>query len=364
MRSASVFTLVNRNVSTGSKLTCTQFKRLKVKRILLIAWAQAGEVILSTMLVQLLRKRYPKAHISYVAWEGGMGILKDDRNIDELIPANAKIYRELAGGQSYDLAIDLYAGGGSRLMAYLSGAKYVVFSVKPSMGAVSTEGLKLVRHRDNNIKDHFVNIIRLLGVKISCAKLDRLRPCLSITKNEALFAARFLEKKGISAGDFVVGLQPARHYEIWPESKYAELAQDLINKYKAKIIIFHGHGEKGSAEKIHSFMPHNSVLLPRLNVRDYFAVLSRCNLLVTTIGGAAHAGAALGVPAAVILCKGQKDYWVPRGGPESFYLPIISKVSYFDAMYNITKRISLLTVSVRQVLDFIGKQKDNIGIVA
>ena len=358
MRYNSVFTVVKRNAIKRNKLAPAQFKKLKIKRILLISWGRMGEVALSTMLVQLLRKRYLQAHISYLVGKGGEEILKNDLDIDKFMMANAKVYRELAASQPYDLAIDLYAGCGSRLMVYLSGAKYAVFSEKPCVGAtfLFTEGVKLARYNDSNIKDYFENILRLLGTKINRDELGHLRSRLSITKNEALSAARFLEKKGITAGDFVVGLQPGRHYEIWPESKYAETAQELINKFKAKIIIFHGPGEKGSAEKIHSLMPRDSILLPRLNIRDYFAILSRCNLLVTTIGGAAHAGAALDVPTAVILCRGQRDYWVPRCKDKSFYLPIISKVSYKSAEYNIPGGRVLLTTSVRQVLKTIDKQ--------
>lgn len=350
--------MVNEITVGGDKLGPSQFKKLKIRRILVIFWGRTGEAILSTIFVQALRKRYGKAHISYVIGKGGYEILKNESNIDELIPANAKVYKKLTMGSPYDLAIDLYGGIVSKLMVHLSGAKYCIFLPKPYQGAfpLSTAGIKLIRYKNNNIMDHFLNIARLLGVNIK--NLDSIRPIISITEKEELFAARFLKKSNISAESFLVGLQPGRHYEVWPELKYAKLAKKLIEEFKAKIIIFNGPGEKTAAERIHSFIPRQSILLPHLRVRDYFAVLSKCNLFVATSGGATHAGPAIGVPTIIVTSHPRASYWVPYCSKRSFYLPIISKVSHNSKEYNLPKRRILLTISAKRVFDFISMQKE------
>jgi len=298
------------------------------------------------MLVQVLRRSYGNAHISYIVGKGGgYDILKNDSNIDELIPANVGVYKKLAAGEPYDLAIDLYGGGASRLMAYLSGAPHRI--LRPQLS-----------YKNNTIRDRFLNIARLLRVELK--DRDPIRPVISITKKEGLFAARFLKKFNIREGMPLVGLQPERHYEVWPELKYAELAKKLIEVFHARIILFSGPGEKTAAQRIHTSIPRQSVLLPPLAVREYFAVLSKCHLLMTTIGGAAHAGPALGVPTVVILTRRQANYWVPDRRRKSFYLPIISKASNNSKVSRFPKGRIFLTISTKRVFDLIRMQRGRI----
>ena len=351
MRYSTISSLVERIDTDSSIPNVYPLKKIKPKRILIIFWGRMGEAILSTMLLQVLRKKFQKAHISYVIGKGGDEILKNDPNIDELIAADAQTHRKLAAGRPYDLAIDLYGGSVSRLMVYLSGARHCVFLPKPHMGAapLSTMGLKSKRYPNNNVKDHFINILNLLGVSIS--KKDRIRvmPSVSISKRENLCAKQFLKRLNIGNRDFIVGIQPGRHYELWPESKYAELATKLRERYKAKIIIFNAQGEKTAATRINSLIPGQAIVLPRFNIRDYLAVLSKCDIFITTICGAAHAGPALGVPTAVILSRPQADYWIPDRCDKSFYLPIISKEGKrYEA--HTPKGVTVLTVSVDHIL--------------
>jgi len=334
-----------------------RFKERKINRILLISWGRLGELTLSTILLQSLRKRYKNAYISYIVGSEGVGILKNDPNINKLIPANIQTYNELIKDEPYDLAIDLYGGRASLLMAYLSGARYIIFSPKPHSGAkFTTIGIKPLRFRNKNVKDHFLNIARLSGVNIRNA--DTIKPCLSITENEEVFAKRYIRKLGITENDFIVGLQPGGQYERWSEFKFATLGKHLASALNAKILILQGPKQKTMVLKVHYLIQEQSILLSYLNIREYFALVSRCKLLITTAGGASHAGPALGVPTIIILTAEEYAYWVPRF-KRSFYLPIQSKIKIKLNLRtkNITRSKLELTISVKRVLDFINSQR-------
>lgn len=338
-----------------------------IKRILIISWGRLGDLVLSTMLLQALREKYTHAHISYVTNNEGIEILKSDPNIDALIPANLETYKKLIKNATYDLAIDSFGGRVSAFMAYISGAKRLIISHIPQLDAhFNTIGILPVRFTNKNIKDYFLNIAYALDIKIRNACY--MKPHLSITKKETGFAKKYLQSMGLNQTKFIVGMQPAGHYETWPDYKYAELGRLLATNQQAKILIFQGPGQKCAAKKIHKLMPKQSILLPYLKTRDYFSILSRCNLFITAAGGPEHVGPALGVPTIAIITAYESSYWIPHC-KESFYLPICSQVRLRNIIKGMSKKsfgtpvISKyrknfeMIISTKLVYSFVNSQK-------
>ncbi len=336
-----------------SDLGWRQFKKIKIRRILVIFWGRIGELVLSTMLLRLIRKKYKNAHITYIIGGKGAQLFKKEIFFDSAIPANMGIYKILAKEKPYDLAIDLFGRQSSGLFARLSGARYRIFYSPPCPRVnVNTVGIRTgLKYKAKNVKDHFLFIARVLG--IDTKYFDTVKPCLGITEGEKHFAINYLQKLNIKERDFVVGLQPGGNYELWPTKKYAELGNWLINNYQAKVLIFQGKGEESIAQNVWRLMCGQAILLPGLKIRDYISILSQCKFLVTNIGGAAHVAPALGVPAVVILTNKEADYWIPNC-KKGFYMPLRSKTKLVDRnLREFSRRGFELTASVKRVYSLI-----------
>lgn len=299
-----------------------KLKQLKVKSILVISWFRVGELILSTILLKILKKKFKDARIYFIVGKGGKDLLKYEKSIHRLIESDIYIFRYILK-KKFDLTIDLFDSKLSRLVAHFSGSKHLISSKKPYKDSYfKINGHRIRGFPDRNVKEHFLGIVRAaLGDE---KKFNLIKPALTISKKESLRATSTLRRLGISPRGILVGLQPACKYEFWDPYKFAVLSQMLIDTYGAKVLIFHKSRESAYAKSIYQILSNkSSVILPDLNLRDYLAMIGKCSFFVTTMGGSAHAGPALGIPTFVILSKKRASYWIPPY-KESFYIPVLS----------------------------------------
>ena len=90
---------------------------LKINRILIIFWGHFGDTLVTTPLLECLRKGFPGSYITYIL--GGSGhylfehaskILYHNPNVDKYIKSDESIFYKICLERRYDLAIDLFAG--------------------------------------------------------------------------------------------------------------------------------------------------------------------------------------------------------------------------------------------------------------
>lgn len=97
-----------------------------VRRVLVIATRQIGDVLLTTPLIRAARTRWPKAHIAVLGFEGTLGMLRGNTDVNELITTPARL-----GGRGavslmrklwrrYDLALVTDPGDRAHLMGWIA----------------------------------------------------------------------------------------------------------------------------------------------------------------------------------------------------------------------------------------------------
>jgi lipopolysaccharide heptosyltransferase II len=88
----------------------------------------------------------------------------------------------------------------------------------------------------------------------------------------------------------------------WPPERYAFVADHLIERFSAEIILLGGPGEEDLAGKIQDRMKNKTVnLAGKLTLNDLVYVISRLNLLITNDSGPMHMAAALRTPVVAIF---------------------------------------------------------------
>ncbi|PKL81712.1 MAG: hypothetical protein CVV24_13880 [Ignavibacteriae bacterium HGW-Ignavibacteriae-3] len=98
--------------------------------------------------------------------------------------------------------------------------------------------------------------------------------------------------------NFVIGICPTGGWaskKCDPE-KFVEIANALIEKFNAKIIILWGKSDEEDALKIHHMLGDKSILAPSTTIQELAAMISRCRILVANDSGPMHMAAALGTP--------------------------------------------------------------------
>ena len=103
-----------------------------MNKILVIQQKMMGDVLLSSILCNSLRKAYPNARIDYLVHENTVPVLENNPNIDSIIlftekhKSSRRAFLKLGKkirAEKYDLLIDAYSKLESWLLSAMSGAK-------------------------------------------------------------------------------------------------------------------------------------------------------------------------------------------------------------------------------------------------
>jgi len=290
------------------------------KRILIIRLSGVGDIIHTLPLLVCLRENYPRAWIAWVVKKKFAPLLSGHRCLDEIIlfdrekwwQGNAGLFRQLRS-EKFDLVIDPQVQFRSGLLAKLTGAKTKVgFDWKHSReGNWFFLNSRVTPKQENqHVVEKNLDLIRSLGIE--CKQTEFLIP---IQEREKSFAQRFLEEKNIRKDDFLIGINPGASIicKTWLTERYAAVADAIIQKYKAKVLLFWGPGEEDLVEKIASLMKNKPIIAPPTDLKQLGALALKCRLFISPDSGPLHLAAALGVPAIGLYGHTDPIKWGPYG---------------------------------------------------
>lgn len=127
-------------------------------------------------------------------------------------------------------------------------------------------------------------------------------PRWKLKEKEVNFAKALCAEKNILDSDIVVGIHPGcsegLRYKRWPQKRFAELADTISTKHKAKILLFGGKEESGLCKQIIGLMKTKNVvpLAGRITLPETAALINNCNYFVSNDSGLMHIAAATRTP--------------------------------------------------------------------
>ena len=132
-----------------------------------------------------------------------------------------------------------------------------------------------------------------------------LRIQVGVRDEDRRAAREILHAQGVDTRQLVIGLNPGAYYggaKRWLSDRYAGVADELAEKYQARIIIFGAPGERRIAEDIAEKMKGKPVILAgQTTLGQLMGLLKECRLLITNDSGPMHLAAALDVPQLAIF---------------------------------------------------------------
>lgn len=298
---------------------------LKINRILIIYWGHYGEVLLTTPLLECLRKAFPNSYVTYIVggnghtiFKHGSTILYHNPNINKYIKSDQSVLRKILMEKPYDLTIDLCAGKVSFLITRMSKARIRIwsrFKERPSYffynysyNGKCSKSIKAPFRKNAFRVERFLSIARLFDIDVRTASLPRVY----LSKDEKKFCLDYLSKIKTNKKDIVVAMHPGGRNptRLWNYKNYALLADKLAEVLKAKVIVFYGPGEKRFADRVAKYANNKLVTVFRKDIRKYIAIISGCNVFVSTDGGPLHIALALGVASVgLFIDEGSMNYW-------------------------------------------------------
>ncbi len=278
-------------------MTELKIKKDEIKKILLIKLRGIGDVILSTIVIDNLRKEFPQADIDFLTEAASRPALEFINEINEVLIFNRKSSFERfklffsIRKKKYDLVLDLFSNPATAQITKLSGAKYRAgFPYKGRKYAYNLFG---PAERDKfHAAELHLEFLKRIGIKASEKKL-----LFGLTSEDRKFAEDFI-KTNFPANEMICGISPSGG---WPSKKcdpekFAEIADSIVNKFNAKILIIWGPADKAEAEEIKSLMINESVFAPPTSIRQMAALIEECDILIANDSGPMHISTAVGTP--------------------------------------------------------------------
>ena len=272
------------------------------KKILLIQLWGMGETVLCLPAVKALKESRRNSSIDILVTGRVKDVFYNNKSINSIISINLSplsiVEFIIKNCRKYDLAIDMeeYLNV-SAIMAFFAGKERIGYS----QGIRSNVYNENVHYNDRqHAAQAFMDLLQPLGIKKTVEKLEKLNYSAADVGN----VNKLLEEKDISKKEFIVGMgigaAESVRERMWPEERFAAIADFLAEKYKAKIILFGNKEEEALGENIISSMKnknHAFNFAGKTSIGEMFYLASLCKLFIGNDAGPMHVAAAQGVKA-------------------------------------------------------------------
>ena len=284
-------------------------------KILIVQPSRLGDIIFSLPVLAAIKKKYPKARISWVVDERCAEILEGNPHLEKVFvwdrkKVSLKYYADffkLLRKEKFDLSIDLHGLLKSAMLVRLAGARFKIASSSTNgMREFSWLFSKEIKNRSP--ESHCVERHMSTAEYIGCGPEVEYPihiPEKDFESVKAKLEASLLENVDLKK---VVGIHPGGGWisRRWAPYKYAVLAKKIKNELGADVVLVGGK-EGGSSEKglneeiIHDAGIKICDMTGKFTLKELCAFLKLCKVFVGNEAGPMHIATALNVPAVAIL---------------------------------------------------------------
>lgn len=283
-------------------------------RILIIKTSSLGDVIHALPVLEYLRQAAPGAVIDWVVDEAFSDLVSGNPLVERLLPVafrrwkkapfTAQTRQEVLAFirelrlQRYDLVFDLQGNSKSGMVCWLARSRRKIGfdreHLQEKLNTLFTTEQVSFKSTDRNAVQRYLRVVS--------APFSLLPDGLATHSDIATSAADdgFAERVLPTAGSPLILLHTGTTWQtkLWYEDGWLELGQQLLQQYPSAILLFSwgNDEEKERAEQLAVGVGGRACLLPQLSLKQFAAVLKRCDLVIGGDTGPVHLAAAVGTP--------------------------------------------------------------------
>lgn len=357
-----------------------------VRKILVVRLSARGDVAFASPLAGALRRRFPLAHLAWVAEDAAADVIRHNPHLDEVIVLERRAWRRMLRGwrwgalagavtgffgalreRRFDVAIDAQGLLRSGLVTYLSGAP-VRIGLGSREGSPRLMTAVVERGGDRRaISSEYRYLAGVLGLGTDPFPMEIPRGRAEVEAVE-----RVIKEEGLAKGFVVACPFTTRFYKHWLEERWSSLIRVIRERTGLGVVLLGGPGDRASADRIvrgaarpgsdseePQWAPRSSGpeataaplvdLVGRTTLGEASAVVSRCRALVGVDTGLSHMAHAYGRPAVLIF--GSNTPYLDPPGPAARILHSGRACSPCRGKLTCEGRIDCMTdISVEQAL--------------
>lgn len=294
-------------------------------KILVIQQKMIGDVLISSIICNNLRKAYPKAQIDYLVYEATTPVLEGNSSIDNIILFKEKHRKSKSAllqlalsirAKKYDILIDAYSKLESWLIVAISGAKRKISYKKPGRTFLYTDNVPFEAYPETNLGlaiERRLSLIKPLGLSIS---IDPL-PKLFVTEEETSKAKTLLEEHQVKSDKkkIMISLLGSENLKTYPLHYMAKVVDSIASKSDIAILFNYFPKQLEAAKTVFDACQKETQQKIYFEVlggdlRSYIALMNECDVIIGNDGGAINMAKALNKPSFIIFSPWiEKKIW-------------------------------------------------------
>ena len=277
-------------------------------RILVIQHKMIGDVLVSSIICNNLRKAYPTAQIDYLVNDNTVDVLKGNPNINNLVVFDKKAQNstveliKFALGlrkNKYDIVIDAYSKLQSWIIVLLCGGKTKISYKKIGRTFLYDYNVPLAENPETNLGLAIERRLSLLSPLRIMAEIDPI-PKVFLDKKERLFATTLFAQHKVDPNrkTVMISLLGSEKLKTYPLSYMAEVVNCISDTYNVNILFNYFPKQLEEAAIVYnkcSKKTQKNIYFNLLgaNLREYIAIMDKCDVIVGNDGGAINLAKAL-----------------------------------------------------------------------
>jgi len=292
-----------------------------MKKILIIQNKRIGDVLISSVIANNYKAKYPDSEVHLMAYDFTHGVILNNPNIDKIISINEKELKKfknliktinLVRKEKYDIIFDPYSKLQSRLICKFGGAKQTVgHKSRKKIGNLGyyTHPVGILESKSHICGKAIEDRIHLLKQVDTFENID-YEPKIFLTDEEKQFKVpeKYQDKKIIMLG--ILGSTPQKSM---PYEYIAEIIDHIANTFDCYMLFNYAPNQKVEADKIYELCQNKSNIILDVyapSIRDFAVLMNQCAVLVSNEGGTVHIAKAINKPTFTIFSPYiNKDDW-------------------------------------------------------
>lgn len=292
-----------------------------MKKVLVIQNKRIGDVLISSVIANNYKTKYPDSEIHLMAYDFTHGVIQNNPNIDRIISINDKELKKpkvllklikQVRKEKYDVIFDPYSKFQSRVICKFSKAKQTIgHKSRKKMGNLGyyTHPVEIAKEKTKICGKAIEDRIHLLQQAGDFTNID-YEPHIYLTEAEKADTtlSRFKDKKIIMLG--ILGSTPQKSM---PYDYVAALIDHIAEKYDAYLLFNYSPHQKEEAQKIYNMCQNKQNIILDVyadSIRGFIILMNQCDALVANEGGTVHIAKALGKSTFTIFSPYvKKEHW-------------------------------------------------------
>lgn len=296
------------------------------KNILVVRTDRIGDVVLTTPVLEALRKSYPAARITMMVTPGTKDIVEGNPFINEVIVfdkrgkekgiVNFWRFVHRIREKKFDLVLNYHLKVRTNFMLFHAGIPNRIGFKNNKFGFLLTEQYPDPRTDGNRHEaEYCLDLLKYIGIETK-----EFHVHVSVNGESEKWVEEILKQHGITEREKLFAIHPGASCisKRWPPERFAEVADLISKKYNAKILLVGAGDNQLIAREVLLSMKQPVIdFTGKTSVGHLISLLKRCSLLISNDSGPVHLAVGVQTPVISIFGRNQpglsKTRWRPLG---------------------------------------------------